>query len=85
MIFLWFLKIKIRLLAAHASIKCYVYQFLREEKDIPEEYWQLIPQLSSSSSVLGKYWISVLKEYMYICFRLNTKFSVSYHKMNGTF
>ncbi|XP_020259958.1 HEAT repeat-containing protein 5B [Asparagus officinalis] len=67
-------KIKVRLLEAHASIKCYVYQFLTENKGIPEEYQQLTPRFSSCSSILGKYWICVLKDYMYISFGLNTKF-----------
>lgn len=79
MIFLLVSQIKIRLLAAHASIKCYVYKFLKDEKGIPEEYRQLIPQFSSSASILGKYWISVLRDYIYICFRLSTKYNVSYH------
>ncbi|KAJ6840795.1 HEAT repeat-containing protein 5B [Iris pallida] len=68
-------QIKVRLLAAHASIKCYVYHLIREEKGIPEEYRQLAPLLSNSSSILGKCWISVLKDYIYICFGLHLKFS----------
>ncbi|XP_073100307.1 protein SWEETIE-like [Elaeis guineensis] len=68
-------KIKVRLLAAHASIKCYVYQFLREQKGIPDEYLQLIPLFSTSSNILGEYWISILKDYSYMCFGLHPKFS----------
>ncbi|XP_072983205.1 protein SWEETIE isoform X2 [Typha latifolia] len=68
-------KIKVRLLAAHASIKCYVYQFLREQKNVPDEYLQLTPLLANSSTVLGKYWISLLKDYCYICFGLHLKFN----------
>ncbi|XP_009403181.3 protein SWEETIE isoform X2 [Musa acuminata AAA Group] len=67
-------KIKIRLLAAHASIKNYVYQLLKEQEDIPHEYLQLVPLFSSSSTILGKYWISILKDYTYICFGLHSKF-----------
>ncbi|WOK94226.1 HEAT repeat-containing protein 5B isoform X6 [Canna indica] len=67
-------KIKIRLLTAHASIKHYVYQLLKEKKDIPDEYLQLVPLFSSRSTVLGKFWISVLKDFAYICFGLHSKF-----------
>ncbi|XP_038720133.1 protein SWEETIE isoform X2 [Tripterygium wilfordii] len=67
-------KIKIRLLAAHASLKCYTYAFLRRHHSgVPDEYLALLPLFSRSSSILGKYWISVLKDYSYICLRLNTK------------
>ncbi|XP_038985409.1 protein SWEETIE isoform X2 [Phoenix dactylifera] len=66
-------KIKVRLLAAHASIKCYVYQFWREQKGIPDEYLQLIPLFSTSSNILGEYWISILKDYSYVCFGLHPK------------
>ncbi|KAG6469148.1 hypothetical protein ZIOFF_073846 [Zingiber officinale] len=67
-------KIKIRLLAAHASIKNYVYQLLKEKKDIPNGYLQLVPLFSSSSTILGKYWISVLKDFTYMSFGLHSKF-----------
>ncbi|KAL5722179.1 hypothetical protein ACHQM5_005729 [Ranunculus cassubicifolius] len=70
-------KIKVRLLAAHASVKCYVYAFLRRlHSKVPTEYSSLIPQFSKSSSVLGKYWIQILKDYSYLCFRLqqNSKY-----------
>ncbi|KAJ0962918.1 hypothetical protein J5N97_028040 [Dioscorea zingiberensis] len=65
-------KIKIRLLAAHASIKCYVYSFLKVQKEIPDEYLPLIPLFSSKSGILGKYWTDVLKDYCYICFSLQS-------------
>ncbi|PQP91704.1 HEAT repeat-containing protein 5B-like isoform X3 [Prunus yedoensis var. nudiflora] len=56
-------KIKIRLLAAHASLKCYSYVFLRRHNSgVPDEYLALLPLFSKSSSVLGKYWIRVLKD-----------------------
>ncbi|KAF9625554.1 hypothetical protein IFM89_024327 [Coptis chinensis] len=64
-------KIKVRLLAAHASVKSYVYAFLRRQNcRVPDEYLALIPQFSQSSSVLGKYWIWILKDYSYTCFHL---------------
>ncbi|XP_024037767.1 protein SWEETIE isoform X2 [Citrus clementina] len=67
-------KIKIRLLAAHASLKCYTYAFLRRHHDrVPDEFLALLPLFSKSSSVLGKYWIQVLKDYSYIFLGLNLK------------
>ncbi|KAL9427618.1 hypothetical protein AB3S75_029744 [Citrus x aurantiifolia] len=67
-------KIKIRLLAAHASLKCYTYAFLRRHHDrVPDEFLALLPLFSKSSSALGKYWIQVLKDYSYIFLGLNLK------------
>lgn len=67
-------KIKIRLLAAHASLKCYTYAFLRRHHDrVPDEFLALLPLFSKSSSVLGKYWIQILKDYSYIFLGLNLK------------
>ncbi|OMO80110.1 Armadillo-like helical, partial [Corchorus capsularis] len=67
-------KIKVRLLAAHASLKCYTYAFLRRHQvGVPDEYLALLPLFSKSSSILGKYWILLLKDYSYICLRLNLK------------
>ncbi|KAJ4707111.1 HEAT repeat-containing protein 5B-like [Melia azedarach] len=67
-------KIKIRLLAAHASLKCYTYAFLRRHHDgIPDEFLALLPLFSKSSSILGKYWIRLLKDYSYIFLGLNLK------------
>ncbi|KAJ8751677.1 hypothetical protein K2173_025839 [Erythroxylum novogranatense] len=67
-------KIKIRLLAAHASLKCYTYAFLRRHHGgIPDEYLALLPLFSRSSITLGKYWIRVLKDYSYVCLGLNMK------------
>src|SRR5262249_8380829 len=37
----------------------------------------LLPLFSKSSSILGKYWIQVLKDYSYICLCLNLKKNVS--------
>ncbi|CAA6670474.1 unnamed protein product [Spirodela intermedia] len=68
-------EIKIRLLVAHASIKCYVYTLLRERKSVPGEYLQLIPLFSDTSSKLGKYWMSLLKDYSYISLGLKSKFT----------
>ncbi|XP_034224220.1 protein SWEETIE isoform X2 [Prunus dulcis] len=71
-------KIKIRLLAAHASLKCYTYAFLRRDHSmVPDEYVALLPLFSKSSSVLGKYWIRVLKDYSYVflCLHLKTKWN----------
>ncbi|KAK8940232.1 hypothetical protein KSP40_PGU016098 [Platanthera guangdongensis] len=66
-------KIKVRLLAAHASIKRFLYQFLRKEDNIPDEYLQLASLLSNRSIILGQYWISILKDYVFISFGLNSK------------
>ncbi|XP_058082071.1 protein SWEETIE [Magnolia sinica] len=67
-------KIKIRLLAAHASVKCYTYDLLREKQNnLPDEYLSLIPMFSNSSSILGKHWISILNDYTHICFGLESK------------
>ncbi|XP_044468488.1 protein SWEETIE isoform X3 [Mangifera indica] len=67
-------KIKIRLLAAHASLKCYTYAFLRRQLGgVPNELLALLPLFSKSSSTLGKYWIQVLKDYSYIFMGLNLK------------
>lgn len=73
-----FKQIKIRLLAAHASLKCYTYAFLRRHHDgIPDEFLALLPLFSKSSSILGKYWIRLLKDYSYIFLGLNLKRKVS--------
>ncbi|XP_061978756.1 protein SWEETIE isoform X3 [Populus nigra] len=67
-------KIKIRLLAAHASLKCYTFSFLRRHHSgVPDEYLALLPLFSKSSNILGKYWIGVLKDYSYICLCLDAK------------
>ncbi|XP_020088939.1 HEAT repeat-containing protein 5B isoform X3 [Ananas comosus] len=68
-------KIKIRLMTAHASIKCYVFQLLRKQNNVPDEYLQLTPLLANSSTTLGKFWIGILKDYSYICFGLNSKYN----------
>ncbi|XP_022635843.1 protein SWEETIE isoform X2 [Vigna radiata var. radiata] len=67
-------KIKIRLLAAHASLKCYIYASMRKEQDgVPDKYLALLPLFQKSSSILGKYWIHTLKDYSYICLCLSPK------------
>ncbi|CAL0321677.1 unnamed protein product [Lupinus luteus] len=67
-------KIKIRLLAAHASLKCYIYASLRKhQNEVSDEYLTLLPLFQKSSSILGKYWIHTLKDYSYICFCLGPK------------
>ncbi|KAJ6403563.1 hypothetical protein OIU84_015471, partial [Salix udensis] len=67
-------KIKIRLLAAHASLKCYTFSFLRRHHSgVPDEYLALLPLFSKSSSILRKYWIGVLKDHSYICLCLDAK------------
>ncbi|XP_027350855.1 protein SWEETIE [Abrus precatorius] len=67
-------KIKIRLLAAHASLKCYIYASMRKHQNaVPDEYLALLPLFQKSSSVLGKYWIHTLKDYSYICLCLSPK------------
>lgn len=78
LIYLNMKQIKIRLLAAHASLKCYTYAFLRRHHDrVPDEFLALLPLFSKSSRVLGKYWIQVLKDYSYIFLGLNLKRKVS--------
>ncbi|XP_068489389.1 protein SWEETIE isoform X2 [Phaseolus vulgaris] len=67
-------KIKVRLLAAHASLKCYIYAFMRKHRDgVPDKYLALLPLFQKSSSILGKYWIHTLKDYSYICLCLSPK------------
>ncbi|OEL32096.1 hypothetical protein BAE44_0006885 [Dichanthelium oligosanthes] len=66
-------KIKVRLLTAHAAVKCYTYQFLRMKENAPDEYQQLAPSLVNSSTLLGKYWIGALKDYVSISFGLHSK------------
>uniref|UniRef100_A0A0R0FEX9 HEAT repeat-containing protein 5B n=1 Tax=Glycine max TaxID=3847 RepID=A0A0R0FEX9_SOYBN len=67
-------KIKIRLLAAHASLKCYIYASMRKHQDgVPDKYLALLPLFQKSSSILGKYWIHTLKDYSYICLCLTPK------------
>ncbi|KNA19796.1 hypothetical protein SOVF_058220 [Spinacia oleracea] len=67
-------KIKIRLLAAHASLKCYTYTLLRgNHAEVPDEYMALLPLFSKSSSILGKRWIGVLQDYCYLCCNLHLK------------
>ncbi|KAH1200450.1 Protein SWEETIE [Glycine max] len=66
--------IKIRLLAAHASLKCYIYASMRKHQDgVPDKYLALLPLFQKSSSILGKYWIHTLKDYSYICLCLTPK------------
>ncbi|XP_062179055.1 protein SWEETIE-like isoform X2 [Phragmites australis] len=66
-------KIKVRLLTAHAAVKCYTYQFLRMKENAPDEYQQLAPLLANSSTLLGKYWVGALKDYISISFGLHSK------------
>lgn len=65
-------------MAAHASLKCYIYASLRKHRDgVPDEYQTLLPLFQKSSSVLGKYWIHTLKDYSYISLCLSPKRKVS--------
>lgn len=73
-------QIKLQLLTAHASVKCYVYQFFRRQTHVTHEYLQLIPLLSNNCALLGKYWIGVLNDYIYICFGLQLKANVRFLK-----
>lgn len=67
-------KIKVRLLAAHASLKCHTYTFLRRHHiEVPDEYMALLPLFSKISNVLGNRWIGVLKDHCYLCFNLHVK------------
>ncbi|KAK9116093.1 hypothetical protein Sjap_015040 [Stephania japonica] len=64
-------KIRIRLLAAHAFVKSYIYAFLKQQKSqVSDEYLALLPYFSKNSITLGKYWIYILRDYSYLCFRL---------------
>ncbi|KAL0332487.1 UNVERIFIED_CONTAM: protein SWEETIE [Sesamum calycinum] len=64
-------QIKVRLLTVHASLKCYVFESLRRQGDeISDEYLALLPLFAKSSSILGAYWLSFLKDYIYIRFHL---------------
>ncbi|KFK41114.1 hypothetical protein AALP_AA2G087800 [Arabis alpina] len=72
-------KIKIRLLAAHASLKCYIFTILRKHHDeVPVEFEALLPLFSKSSDLLGRYWIQVLKGYSYFCLCQNFKRNCSF-------
>ncbi|KAL8476600.1 hypothetical protein ACS0TY_029047 [Phlomoides rotata] len=65
-------KIKIRLLTVHASLKCYMFSSLRRQGDeIPDEYLALLPLFAKSSSILGTYWLSFLKDYSFVHFHLH--------------
>ncbi|CAI9766931.1 unnamed protein product [Fraxinus pennsylvanica] len=67
-------KIKIRLLTAHASLKCYTYAFLRRQGDeISDEIIALLPLFSKNSSTLGIYWLALLKDYSYVRFRVYSR------------
>ncbi|KAF7096581.1 hypothetical protein CFC21_098502 [Triticum aestivum] len=66
-------KIKVRLLTAHAAVKCYTYQFLRAKENVPDEHQQLAPLLANSSMLLGKYWVGALKDYFSIIFGLHSR------------
>ncbi|KAL0664325.1 hypothetical protein Bca4012_101163 [Brassica carinata] len=61
-------KIKIRLLAAHASLKCYIFTFLRKHHgEVPVEFEALLPLFSKSSDLLGRHFdllqqLSILDE-----------------------
>ncbi|KAI4389310.1 hypothetical protein MLD38_001547 [Melastoma candidum] len=67
-------KIKIRLLAAHASLKCYTYAFLRKgHPEAQEEYIALLPLLSRSSNSLGSLWMRLLKDFSYVCLGLHLR------------
>ncbi|CAE5963233.1 unnamed protein product [Arabidopsis arenosa] len=72
-------KIKIRLLAAHASLKCYIFTFLKKHHgEVPVEFEALLPLFSKSSDLLGRYWIQVLRGYSYVCLCQNLKRSCSF-------
>ncbi|CAA7023533.1 unnamed protein product [Microthlaspi erraticum] len=72
-------KIKIRLLTAHASLKCYIFTFLRKHHgEGPVEFEALLPLFSKSSDLLGRYWIQVLRGYSYVCLCQNVKRSGSF-------
>ncbi|XP_038891104.1 protein SWEETIE isoform X2 [Benincasa hispida] len=67
-------KIKVRLLAAHASLKCYTYALLRrQQSEVPHEYLALLPWFSKTSTILGKHWIGVLMDYCHTCLFLHPK------------
>ncbi|KAH9602675.1 hypothetical protein KSS87_010209 [Heliosperma pusillum] len=67
-------KIKVRLLAAHASLKCYTFTFLRGHRsEVPDEYMALLPLFSKNSGMLGKRWIGVLKDYCFISLNVHFK------------
>ncbi|KAG6392631.1 hypothetical protein SASPL_146855 [Salvia splendens] len=64
-------KIKVRLLTVYASLKCYMFASLREQGDeISDEYLALLPLFAKSSSTLGTYWLSFLKDYNIVHFHL---------------
>ncbi|KAL8161118.1 hypothetical protein V2J09_012607 [Rumex salicifolius] len=67
-------KIKVRLLAAHATLKCHTYTFLgRHPSEVPQESMALLPLFSKSSNLLGKLWVWTLKDHCHICFKLHSR------------
>ncbi|KAL6520097.1 hypothetical protein OROHE_017240 [Orobanche hederae] len=65
-------KIKVRLLSVHASLKCYMFALLRGQGDeVPDEYLALLPLFAKSSSILGTYWLSFLKDYSFVQFHIH--------------
>lgn len=66
------IQIKIRLLTVHASLKCYMFSSLRRQGDeISDEYLALLPLFAKSSTILGTYWLSFLKDYSCVHFHLH--------------
>eukprot|EP01018_Ginkgo_biloba_P038967 Gb_38775 [translate_table: standard] len=58
-------KVKIRLLAAHAAVKTYAYYCLKDALD-NTEYQALLPLLSKNSYFLGRCWIGLLRDHMFL-------------------
>jgi hypothetical protein len=46
------------------------------KENAPDEYQQLAPLLSNSSTLLGKYWVGSLEDYVAISFGLQSKINV---------
>ncbi|XP_047310511.1 protein SWEETIE isoform X2 [Impatiens glandulifera] len=67
-------RIKVRLLTAHASLKCYTCTLSRNAYNgVQDDYRAQLSLFSESSKILGKYWISILRDYSYVCFGLHLK------------
>ncbi|EPS72441.1 hypothetical protein M569_02317, partial [Genlisea aurea] len=64
-------KIKVRLLMVHASLKSYTFALTMGRSDeCSDTSPSLLPLFAQSSSILGKYWLSFLKDLCFVCFKI---------------
>lgn len=65
-------KVKIRLLAAHAAVKTYAYYCMKNGLD-NTEYLVLVPRFSENSTFLGRCWIGLLQDHIFLHTRILSK------------